>query len=165
MVDSAFVYMKKLKTTNVDPPTELMPRIQVAAGLVYHDGRYLIARRRPQVHLGGLWEFPGGKQEASESLEKCLARELREELGIEIARPVLFRVIRHRYPDKVVELHFFRCRLKGGQPKALGCEDFRWITSGELRQYRFPPADQPLIEALEREATDVRKAERLGSNR
>jgi 8-oxo-dGTP diphosphatase len=163
MVDVAYVFMKKLKIPNVELRTELIPRIQVAAGLVYHDGRYLIAKRRPQAHLGGLWEFPGGKQETGESLEECLARELREELGIEIARPALFRIIRHRYRDKVVELHFFRCRLKGGQPRPLGCEDFRWVTASDLRHYRFPPADQPLIEALERETADVFRTER-GSN-
>jgi 8-oxo-dGTP diphosphatase len=125
--------------------------IQVAAGLVLHDGRYLIAKRRPQMHLGGLWEFPGGKRETGESLEDCLARELREELGIEIAAPVLFRVIRHEYRDKTVELHFFRCGLKSGTPMALGCEDFKWVTASELPQYQFPPADRPLVEALERE--------------
>jgi 8-oxo-dGTP diphosphatase len=131
------------------PQPEPQPRIQVAAGLVLHDGRYLIAKRHAQTHLGGLWEFPGGKRETGESLVSCLSRELREELGIEIASPVLFRTIRHRYCDKEVELHFFRCRLKSGHPRPLGCEDFRWVTVGELRQYEFPPADRPLIEALE----------------
>ncbi|TLY30105.1 MAG: NUDIX domain-containing protein, partial [Nitrospirae bacterium] len=69
--------------------------IQVAAGLILHEGRYLIAQRKVGVHLGGLWEFPGGKCEPGESLEDCLRRELREELGIEITTLVPFHVIRH----------------------------------------------------------------------
>ena len=85
--------------------------IQVAAALIVHEGRYLITQRRADVHLGGLWEFPGGKRESGESLEDCLRRELREELGIEISLPVLFRVIRHDYPEKSVELHFFKCAI------------------------------------------------------
>jgi mutator protein MutT len=154
MFDGAFVFMKRFRSSNVEPRTDLIPRIEVAAGLILHDGRYLIAKRRIQTHLGGLWEFPGGKRETGESLEDCLARELREELGIEIASPVLFRKIRHRYRDKTVELHFFRCGLKSGHPRPLGCEEFRWVTVGELRQYDFPPADRPLIEALEQEEQD-----------
>ena len=122
--------------------------IQVAAALIVHEGRYLITQRRADVHLGGLWEFPGGKRESGESLEDCLRRELREELGIEISRPVLFRVIRHDYPEKSVELHFFKCAIASGLPRPLGCEDLRWVAPEELDQFPLPPADQPLVEAL-----------------
>lgn len=122
--------------------------IQVAAALIVREGRYLITQRRAGVHLGGLWEFPGGKRESGESLEDCLRRELREELGIEISHPVLFRVIRHDYPEKSVELHFFRCAISSGLPRPLGCEDLRWVAPEELDQFPLPPADQPLVEAL-----------------
>ena len=123
--------------------------IQVAAGLIVRDGRYLITRRRTGTHLGGLWEFPGGKREPGESLTDCLRRELREELGIDVALPVLFRVIRHAYPGKTVELHFFHCSISGGEARALDCEEFRWVTPEELTDYEFPPADRPLLEALQ----------------
>ncbi|MEK6603360.1 MAG: 8-oxo-dGTP diphosphatase MutT [Nitrospirota bacterium] len=122
--------------------------IQVAAALIIREGRYLITQRRADVHLGGLWEFPGGKRESGESLEDCLRRELREELGIEISHPVLFRVIRHDYPEKSVELHFFKCAIASGLPRPLGCEDLRWVAPEELDQFPLPPADQPLVEAL-----------------
>ncbi|MEK6605271.1 MAG: 8-oxo-dGTP diphosphatase MutT [Nitrospirota bacterium] len=122
--------------------------IQVAAALIVREGRYLITQRRAGVHLGGLWEFPGGKRESGESLEDCLRRELREELGIEISHPVLFRVIRHDYPEKSVELHFFKCAIASGLPRPLGCEDLRWVAPEELDQFPLPPADQPLVEAL-----------------
>lgn len=122
--------------------------VQVAAGLIQRDGRYLIARRKPGVHLGGLWEFPGGKREAEESLEDCLRRELREELGIEVTQPVFYRVLRHAYPEKSVELHFFRCSIRVGQARALDCEDLRWVAPEELRRFEFPAADRALIEEL-----------------
>lgn len=122
--------------------------IQVAAGLIVREGHYLIARRKIGTHLGGLWEFPGGKCEPGESLEDCLRRELREELGIDVSAPVHFRTIRHDYPEKTVELHFFRCAISRGEASALDCEEVRWVMPGEMADYEFPPADRPMIEAL-----------------
>lgn len=126
-----------------------LPVIQVAAGLIVREGHYLIARRRVDTHLGGLWEFPGGKREPGESLEDCLQRELREELGVDVTSPVHFRVIRHAYPGKTVELHFFRCAISRGEARALDCEEVRWVMPAELTNYEFPPADRPLLEALQ----------------
>ncbi|MGH7205699.1 MAG: 8-oxo-dGTP diphosphatase MutT [Nitrospiraceae bacterium] len=131
------------------PKVDDTRHIQVAAGLILREGRYLIARRKVGVHLGGLWEFPGGKCEPGESLEDCLRRELREELGVEITTPVPFHVIRHEYPEKTVELHFFRCSIRDGQARTLDCEDLRWVALDELTKFEFPPADQPLIRALQ----------------
>lgn len=122
----------------------------MAAGLIEEDGRYLIARRKAGVHLGGLWEFPGGKRELGESLEECLRRELREELGIAISTPVPFTALRHVYPDKTVDLHFFLCSLASGTPQALDCEELRWVTAEELPALAFPEADRPVIELLRR---------------
>src|SRR4029077_11924660 len=76
------------------------PPIEVAAGLVFRGGKLLITQRRADSHLGGLWEFPGGKREAAETFEECLARELREELGIEVAVEELVKEITHAYPEK-----------------------------------------------------------------
>lgn len=122
--------------------------MQVAAGLIVREGHYLIARRKIGTHLGGLWEFPGGKCEPGESLEDCLRRELREELGIDVSPPVHFRTIRHDYPEKTVELHFFRCAISRGEALALDCEEIRWVVPDDMTDYEFPPADRPLIEAL-----------------
>ena len=128
------------------------PVVQVAAGLIVREGHYLIARRRADTHLGGLWEFPGGKRERGETLEDCLQRELREELGVDVSSPIHFRVIRHDYPGKTVELHFFRCAISRGEARALDCEEVRWVMPAELTSYEFPPADRPLIEALQQTA-------------
>jgi mutator protein MutT len=126
--------------------------VEVAAGLIYREGRYLIAKRKPGAHLGGLWEFPGGKREADETLEECLRRELYEELSIQVDIPIPFRIIRHEYPEKTVELHFFHCAIERGQPRPVGCAELRWVLPRELSQYQFPPADRPIIDALQHQA-------------
>jgi len=125
--------------------------VQVAAALIAHEGRYLLTRRKADVHLGGLWEFPGGKREPGESLEECLRRELREELGIEITEPVPYQIVRHAYPEKTVELHFFRCSIKDGNPRPLGCEALQWVPPEEMTRLPLPPADRPLVKALQGE--------------
>jgi 8-oxo-dGTP diphosphatase len=125
--------------------------VQVAAALILHDGLYLLTRRKADAHLGGLWEFPGGKREPEESLEDCLRRELREELGIEITEPVPFQIIHHAYPEKTVELHFFRCSIKDGHPRPLGCDALQWVLPEELTRVPLPPADRPLVDALQSE--------------
>ena len=128
-----------------------MKVVEVAAGLVCHEGRYLIARRKPGVHLAGFWEFPGGKREPGETLEECLRRELFEELSIRIDAPIPFQVIRHEYAEKTVELHFFHCGIEAGQATAIDCAEIRWVWPYELGSFEFPPADRPIIEALKRE--------------
>ncbi|WHZ21902.1 MAG: mutator MutT protein [Nitrospira sp.] len=126
-----------------------MKLIEVAAGLIVREGRYLITRRKAGVHLGGLWEFPGGKREAGESLEDCLHRELWEELNIRIDVPVPFRIVRHDYPEKTVELHFFRCRIEAGEAIALDCAELRWVYPHEMDSFEFPSADRTVIAALQ----------------
>jgi len=128
-----------------------MKVVEVAAGLIYREGRYLIARRGPGVHLAGFWEFPGGKREPDETLEACLRRELFEELGIQIDVPVPFQVVRHEYVEKIVELHFFHCKIDTGQAAAIDCAEIRWVWPHELGDFEFPPADRPIIEALLRQ--------------
>ena len=128
-----------------------MQVVKVAAGLVCHEGRYLIARRNPHVHLAGFWEFPGGKCELGETLEECLRRELFEELGIRIDVPIPFQIIRHEYEEKTVELHFFHCRIETGDATAIDCAEIRWVRPHELDEFEFPPADRPIIEALKRQ--------------
>ena len=129
-----------------------MTVIEVAAGLIHRNGRYLIARRKAGVHLAGYWEFPGGKREAGETLEECLRRELREELNVRVDIPVPYRIVRHEYPEKVVELHFFRCVIESGEAEALDCAELRWVFPEEFSQFEFPPADGVILEALQRDA-------------
>lgn len=122
--------------------------IDIAIGLVWKEGRLLIARRPAGVHLGGLWEFPGGKVEAGETPEQCLLRELQEEVGVEVdilgERPV----IEFTYPERTVRLRPIDCRWVSGEPHPAGCEEPRWVQPGELSDYEFPAANAPLLASL-----------------
>jgi len=122
--------------------------VEVAAGLICQEGRYLIARRKPGAHLAGLWEFPGGKREMDESLTECLQRELREELGVRINLPIPYRIVRHDYPEKTVELHFFHCAIEEGEASPIDCEEIQWVRPEEFINFEFPPADRAIIDAL-----------------
>src|SRR2546426_10778688 len=125
--------------------------IDVAAGLIFRDDKLLITKRYDDAHLGGLWEFPGGKLEAKETLEQCLARELREELGIEVKVGELVESITHEYPGKTVHLKFFVCEWQKNEPQALGCSEWKWVKAEELREHDFPEADRRLLHRLRNE--------------
>lgn len=126
-----------------------MKSIEVSAGMVFRDGKLLITQRHQGAHLGGLWEFPGGKREANETFEECLVRELREELGIEVEVGEMVESLTHSYPEKTVSLKFFRCRWKKNEPQPIECHDLKWVTAEELRNYEFPAADARLLEMLQ----------------
>ncbi len=116
--------------------------------MIFRDGKLLITQRYPEAHLGGLWEFPGGKREPNESFPECLKRELSEELGIEVEPGELMERISHAYREKCVILEFYRCKWLGKEPQALGCPDFRWVTQAELQRYAFPEADAEIVNRL-----------------
>ena len=122
--------------------------MQVGVAVIEQRGRYLISRRRPQDHLGGFWEFPGGKRRVGESWPACLRRELREELGVGVAAGERLMSLRYRYPNRQVVLAIFRCRVTSGRPKPLACQEIRWISSRQLARFKFPPADRALIRWL-----------------
>src|SRR5471032_479423 len=122
--------------TNDPGPTTLV----VTAAVIEIDGRFLVTRRQKGVHLEGLWEFPGGKCDKDEPMEVCLARELMEEL--DVASRVVEEIFTttHAYPDRSVELHFFRCELLGDPRPQMG-QEMRWVPRAELAALEFPPAD------------------------
>ncbi len=123
------------------------PRTIVTAAVVERDGMLLVTRRLAGTHLGGHWEFPGGKCEANETPEECLARELQEELGVRaIVRDEIYRTD-YDYGDRRLELRFFRCELTGG-PRPLIGQEIRWVGPSELADLRFPPADAELVRRL-----------------
>jgi 8-oxo-dGTP diphosphatase len=123
--------------------------IDVVAGVIRReDGRLLITQRLADDTLGGYWEFPGGKVDPGEELRAALARELREELGIEAEIGAQVHHIVHAYPDRDVRLYFFEARILSGEPRKIEVADLRWVTLPELMDYRFPEADRPLLEQL-----------------
>ena len=124
--------------------------VEVAAALVFRDGKLLITQRHADAHLGGLWEFPGGKREPEETFEVCLTRELREELGIEVEVEEMVESLTHAYPEKTVHLEFFVCELVAGEPRPLGCAAVKWVSKAGLLNYSFPAADARLLEILQK---------------
>ena len=127
-------------------------KITVTAGLVFRDGRLLITQRPPGGHLPGLWEFPGGKCEPGETLPECMQRELQEELGIAVNVREEVEAVTHAYPEKTVELHFFRCQLVIGEPTGMEGQVLAWVTVANLGDYEFPAADTQLLDRLRTEA-------------
>ncbi|HMB94755.1 MAG TPA: 8-oxo-dGTP diphosphatase MutT [Tepidisphaeraceae bacterium] len=125
-----------------------MERVDVAIAIVCRQKSVLICRRRREDRLGGYWEFPGGKVEAGETIQQGLARELREELDIEVEPLTALATIDHDYPDIQIRLHPFLCSHKAGEPRLLACTDAIWINASDLRQYQFPPANSGLIDDI-----------------
>jgi len=122
--------------------------IEVAAGLVFRDGKLLITQRPADTHLGHLWEFPGGKREPGETFEICLERELREELGTDVEVGGLIEELTHDYGTLSVYLRFYRCRWLRHEPRPLHCQALAWIDAEQLGQYAFPAADARLLTRL-----------------
>ncbi|OGK97593.1 MAG: hypothetical protein A3I14_13295 [Candidatus Rokubacteria bacterium RIFCSPLOWO2_02_FULL_73_56] len=123
--------------------------IEVTAALIQDDaGRYLITQRRRGSHLEGLWEFPGGKREAGESHEAALARELTEELSATFSVGERAETVRWEYPDRVVVLHFYRCRHVSGEIAPREGQSMAWVAPERLQEFEFPPADRELIRRL-----------------
>ncbi len=121
--------------------------VVVTAAVVERDGRFLVTRRQAGVHLEGYWEFPGGKCDAGETLAGCLAREMREELAVDVRVGEEIATVTHAYADRSVELHFFRCETIGTPTPQLG-QEMRWVTRAEMSSMPFPPADEELIRTL-----------------
>lgn len=140
----------------VTSPRKATPHFDVAAGVIWqgeaHNSQLLIAQRPQDGMLGGLWEFPGGKQEPSDmDLPACLAREIHEELGMEIAVGAPVAVVPHAYTHFRITLHAYHARHVGGTPQAIGVADWRWINFDELDAFPFPVTDQKVIAALRAE--------------
>lgn len=129
-------------------PKKEIPHYPIGAAIIEKNGRILITQRPLDGLLGGLWEFPGGKQHAGETLEACVAREIEEELGIQIEVGVLFARVKHAYSHFRITLHVFRCKPKSGRIKKQGIADYRWVKPEELSTFAFPKADRVVIEKL-----------------
>ena len=136
------------------PRRRVVPHKVVGAAVtVRSDGRLLIARRRDEAMLGGLWEFPGGTLKDEETMRHCIRRELKEELGIEIVVGEPIITVQHAYSHFTIELHAHWARIRKGRPRVIECSDFAWVTREELGDYAFSRADIHIIEALARIST------------
>lgn len=123
-------------------------QLEVAVGLVFQGQRILIAERPADKPHAGCWEFPGGKVEVGESIEAALARELQEEVGLQIMNPEPFKQYWHEYPDYEVTLHTYIVREFKQQPYGKEGQLLRWASINELKNYSFPGANADLVEDL-----------------
>ena len=122
--------------------------IEVAAAIVRAGPRFLLTLRPEGKAHAGYWEFPGGKIEPGESPAEALRRELREEVGVEVARIKPWRRIEHRYPDKTVDLHFLEAVIVSGEPLALEVADLGWFLPEEMPDLPILPADLGIVAIL-----------------
>lgn len=127
---------------------ESVRTIRVVAAVIEQDGRYLITQRRPAAVLPLLWEFPGGKVEASETDAAALKREVRHRIGVEISAGQLISFVSHPYERYVVDLYLYECRITSGELAPLAVNAFKWVTSAEFDQYPFTPADEASMNKL-----------------
>jgi 8-oxo-dGTP diphosphatase len=127
-----------------------IPELHVAAGILTDQSRgVLIAQRAKNSHMGGAWEFPGGKLASGETPLQGLVRELREELEIEVEYARFLLVHEHRYPDRHVRLHVWKVLHWSGEPRGVEGQPLQWLQPSELTGAGLLPADQPIVSALE----------------
>ena len=120
----------------------------VAAAVLVHQDKILIAQRPKDDFLAGRWEFPGGTLEQGETPEICLQREFREELDIEITIGPFMGEYLYHYPHGSVHLHVYLASWQGGQLNCKVHDAYRWVTVQELCHFEFSQADQPFVECL-----------------
>jgi A/G-specific adenine glycosylase len=140
----------------IKKPKVARPIIKAGVGILRHlDGRVLITQRWGDDFLGGLWEFPGGKQEKGEKIENTVIRELKGEIGlnVKISRHALD--VRGEYTHRIILMYVYECRLSPGEPlsnlRAIDCQDARWEKISNLRRYAFPKANHAMLEWLEKQ--------------
>jgi len=126
-----------------------LPVKVIGVAVIWNDrGQILIDRRRLEGSMGGLWEFPGGKVESGETIDQCIQREIREELGIEISVREHLITINHAYPEFQVTLIVHNCHHLQGVPQTIECSEVRWVSLEELDEFDFPAANVQIISAL-----------------
>jgi len=133
-----------VKVASTAPPFQV-----IGVGLVFdRAGRVLIDQRLEEGLLGGMWEFPGGKQEPGEAIADTITRELREELAIEVAVEEELIRLDHAYGHKRLRFIVHLCRHLAGEPQALASQQVRWVAPAQLDSYPFPAANARIIAAL-----------------
>lgn len=120
----------------------------VCGVLVDDEGRYLACLRPAGKHLAGFWEFPGGKIDFGETAEQALARELKEELGVDVEVGSGLEPVEWNDGGVFIRLMPYFCKVSGGVPKALEHEEVRWIGVGEFDGLKWAPADVPILDGL-----------------
>ena len=122
--------------------------VEVVAGLIWKDGKFMICQRPENKARTLLWEFVGGKVEKGESREDALVRECKEELDVTVKPLDVFCTVDHVYPDITIRLALFNAEILSGEPKLLEHADLKWISANEIDNYEFCPADKEILEKI-----------------
>ncbi len=149
-VSAGCVAYSTLKTDSIPykSPAKKRPHHQIGVGIIKDNEEVLIALRPEDAMLGGLWEFPGGKQKEGEDIEQTVVRELKEELGVDVAVTNPLMKLNHGYSHFKITLHAYLCELKNGKPEPKTSQQLKWVSVSELDQYPFPKANRKLTEKL-----------------
>jgi 8-oxo-dGTP diphosphatase len=123
-------------------------RIRVVAAMIERDGKYLITQRRPSATLPLLWEFPGGRVEEGETDEAALARELKEEMAIDVVVRDRVMHVQHSYPHYDIDFCVYACTLVAGEIRNIRVHDHRWVAPTDMDKYEFPAADEKTVAQL-----------------
>jgi 8-oxo-dGTP diphosphatase len=122
----------------------------IAVGIIRNAQQEIfLTLRDPSSHMAGFWEFPGGKIESGETPAQAVIRELQEEVGIDARDPVLIRTLKHTFPDRIVNLHFFMVEQWSGEPYGKEGQPKRWVAQNALKESDFPPANAEIVIALQ----------------
>ena len=124
-------------------------QVHVAVGVIYRDREFFLTKRAVNVHQGGKWEFPGGKVESGETVAQALARELKEEVAIDVLACQPLIVIEHDYGDKKVMLDVFLVDNFAGEPNALEGQEQAWFSLTDLTVLDFPEANKAIVSKLQ----------------
>lgn len=147
-------------------PAVRVPHLVVGAAVTWDDrGRMLIARRKDDAMLGGLWEFPGGKRERGETMKACIRRELQEEIGLTVAVGRRLVAVRHAYSHFTIELHAHECRPESGVARPIHCSAVAWIRPDQAGSYAFSRADLKILDAVQNSPVALATAARRLSGR
>ena len=122
--------------------------VEVVAALIWNKDKFMICQRPAHKTRGLLWEFVGGKVEPGETNEQALIRECQEELEVTLVVGDVFMDVVHKYPDLTVHLTLFNATIAEGEPQKLEHNDIRWITTSEIPNYEFCPADEEILKKL-----------------
>jgi len=125
-----------------------MKHYEVAAAIIRHGEKILVTSRPDGDPYAGLWEFPGGKRKDTETLETCLLREIKEELGIDISIDQFLTQVFHTYPQFSVTLYAFLCSYHGGKINPLPTVKYRWVNLEDLQRLPLLEADKKIVVAL-----------------
>lgn len=149
-INADCVAYSTLKTDSIPykSPAKKRPHHQIGVGIIKAEDEVLIALRPEEAMLGGLWEFPGGKQKENEEITETVVRELKEELGVDVAISKPFMQLDHAYSHFKITLHAYICKLKDGTPEPKTSQQIQWVPVSELHRFPFPKANRKLTERL-----------------